>query len=242
MAEATTLRMNTETRDRVPAVDDWDGPMKHWARDLVDRLRCRAIGVEAFQDEVARRFADPALLPEIAPAVARALETRADVIFWRRDEGRWRDTLQLLYLGPREVHPPHGHHNLISNQMCVAGRIYMREYDRLARLSDDRVLLRIASDCWIGPGRCIATTEFHRNVHWFAADDAPAVMLNFYLLGYQQHTFDPPGEARRRGRQMIDPTREASDDGYVIGHEIPLAEGYSRFGLHAIADLPVPGR
>lgn len=242
MAEPTTVRMNTETRERVPPVDDWDGPMKPWARDLVDRLRGGRLTVDAFQDEVARRFADPALLQEIAPAVARSLETRADVVFWRRDEDRWRDTLQLLYLAPREVHPPHGHHNLISNQMSVAGNIHMREYDRLSRLSEDRLLLRIASDCWIRPGHCIATTEFHRNVHWFAADDSPAVLLNFYLLGYQQHTFDPPGEARRRGRQMIDPTREASGDGYVIGHEIPLAEGYARFGRRAIAEFPVPGR
>lgn len=241
MADPAVIKMNTETRDHVPAVDDWDGPMKHWAHELVDRLRAGSLGIEAFQHEVALRFADPALLEELAPAVTRALATASDVVFWRRDDGRWRDTLQLLYLAPREVHPPHGHHNLVSNQMCVSGRIYMREYDRLSRLADDRLLLRIASDCWIGPGRCIATTEFSRNVHWFAADDSPAVMLNFYLLGYQQHTFDPPGEVRRRGRQMIDPTREATRDGYVVGHEIALAEGYSRFGLRAITDFPVPG-
>ena len=54
------------------------------------------------------------------------------------------------------------------------------------------ILLRLRSDGWLTRGGMICATEVSRNVHWFAADENPCVMLNFYILGYQDWTFDPP--------------------------------------------------
>jgi hypothetical protein len=83
------------------------------------------------------------------------------------------------------------------------------------------------------------TTEVHRNAHWFAADDAPCVVLNFYLLGFQAWTFDPADGVRRKGRQVLDPTCGRQEDGLLFAREMDLAAGYAKFGGRALADFPL---
>ena len=234
------VKMNTEVRETVSDVDAYDGPLKRWAVGLVARLRAREIGVDDYQREAAARFRDPALLEELSGPIAAALADRQDRVLYRRQDGPYRDTLQLLYLAPREVHPPHCHHNLVSNQMNVHGKCYVREYDRVARLGENTLLLRIRQDGWFAVGDLMQTTEFSRNAHWFAADGKPCVVLNFYLLGYQEWTFDPFSIATRKGRQMLDPTAGAQADGYIVGKEISLEAGYAKFGGRPLTEFPVP--
>ncbi len=234
------VRNNTELRAAPPDVDGYDGPLRARCVALVDALRAGRLTVDGYQREVAAVFADPGLGAELAPPVARALAEQRDQVFYRRQDGMRRTTLQLLYLAPGEVHLPHCHHNLVSNQMNVAGRCHAREFDRVARLAPDLLLLRLARDAWLGPGDLMQTTEVHRNAHWFAAGDAPCVVLNFYLLGFQEWTFDPAAPTRRLGRQAIDPMHGRQRDGLVIAKEIDLDTGYAMFDGRPLADFPMP--
>ena len=52
-------------------------------------------------------------------------------------------------------------------------------------------------------------------------------------------TFDPKG-SRNKGRRMLDPTLAAQGDGLILGKEIPLEEGYVRFGNKPIESFPIP--
>lgn len=237
-----SVPMNTEFRDAPPDVDAYSGPFKSRCLDLVARLASRELVVDDYQIEVGKLFADPDLLVELAQPVARALEERKDQVFYRKQEGSRRITLQLLYLAPREVHPPHCHHNLVSNQMNVYGRCHAREFDRVARLGPDTLIVRMVEDRWFGVGDLMQTTEVHRNAHWFAADDAPCVVLNFYLLGYQSWTFDPVEPTRRKGRQLLDPTAGVQEDGLLIAKEVDFATGYAKFSGRALAEFPLPPR
>jgi len=232
--------MNTEFRDAPPDVDDYAGPLKARCLELVRRLTDGELVVDAYQREVAALFADPGVRTELAAPLARALEEQRDHVFFRQQEGSRRITLQLLYLAPREVHPPHCHHNLISNQMNLHGRCHVREFDRVARLAEDTLLLRLVRDGWFGPGDLMQTTEVHRNAHWFAADEHPCVVLNFYLLGYQRWTFDPAVAGRRKGRQVLDPTAGVQEDGLIVAKELDFAAGYAKFGGRALADFRMP--
>jgi hypothetical protein len=234
----TAPKMNTELRDVPPPVDDYEGPLKARCIDLCRRLETRDIDVDTFQRLTLELFEEPSTLFELQALTAKALDEQADQVMYRQVMGPLRITLQLLYVAPREVHPPHAHQNLISNQMTVHGRCYVREYDRIARLDDHTLLLRLAFDDWSHVGDVMQTTEAVRNVHWFAADDKPAVVLNFYLLGYQSWTFDPADGSRRRGRQILDPTEASQRDGLIVARELPLDVGYARFGLRAITDFP----
>lgn len=233
------IPMNTEFRDAPPDVDDYAGPLKSRCLALVDRLARRELTVDEYQVEAGRLFADPSLQAELALPIERALAERKDQVFYRKQDGPRRVTLQLLYLSPLEVHPPHCHHNLVSNQMNVFGRCHAREFDRVARLSADTLLVRMMEDRWFGVGDVMQTTEVHRNAHWFAADDAPCVILNFYLLGFQSWTFDPVVPGRRKGRQLLDPTAGMQEDGLLIAKEVDFETGYAKFGNRPLADFPL---
>lgn len=239
-AAPAPVKFNTEVRDSPPDVDAYDGPLRHRCVDLIARLGRGELDVDDYQREVAAVLRAPGLLDELGPQIDRALAERKDQVFYRRQHDGRRDTLQLLYLEAFEVHPPHCHHNLISNQMNVSGRCHVREYDRVARLDDSTLLLRLARDDWFGVGDVMQTTEVVRNAHWFAADANPCVVLNFYLLGYQDWTFDPPAPRRRAGRQMVDPTLSAQRDGLIVAKEIDYATSYAKFGNRPLAEFPVP--
>ncbi|CAN5471316.1 hypothetical protein BH09PSE5_BH09PSE5_40680 [soil metagenome] len=230
--------MNTEMRDAPPFVDDYDGPLKAACIRLCSQLEHREIDVDTFQARTRDLLLDPSTLTELRALTDKALVERKDQVMYREQKGNLRITLQLLYVAPREVHPPHAHHNLISNQMTVHGRCYVREYDRVARIDERTLLLRLAHDDWSNVGDLMQTTESIRNAHWFAADDEPCVVLNFYLLGYQSWTFDPLGAVKRRGRQCVDPTSESQEDGLIVARELELADGYKIFGGKPLTDFP----
>jgi hypothetical protein len=238
MTEAA-IKMNTQSGLELEDVDAHAGPLTKSVLDLIGQLAAAERDVDGYQRAVADAFVRESTHEELAPWVEQALAERRDQVLYRRTTPDHRIAFQLLYLDPREVHPPHGHHNLISTQMILRGRVHAREYDRVARLDEGTVLLRLLSDGWMERGALLQATEVARNVHWFAADENPCVMLNFYVLGYQDWTFDPP-DGRPHGRRLFDPTLRAQRDGLIVAPELPLAEGYQKFGNRPLAAFPVP--
>jgi hypothetical protein len=236
---AAAIKMNSRAGRVLPDVDAYQGALAMESLRLIAELKARRLTPDTFQDRVRALHQSLDLRRELAVWVDRALAEQKDQVLNQKTLPDAAHTLQLLYLEPREVHPPHCHHNLISTQVVLSGRVYVREYDRVARVDDDTILLRLRTDRWFGVGDTMQTTEVERNAHWFAADDRPAVMLNFYIHGYQDWTFDPKG-SRNKGRRMLDPTLAAQGDGLILGKEIPLEEGYVRFGNKPIASFPIP--
>jgi hypothetical protein len=236
---AVGIKMNSRAGRVLPDVDTYQGPLALESLRLIAELKARRLTPDTFQDCIRALHESLDLRRELADWIDRTLAGRKDQVLNQKTLPDVAHTLQLLYLEPREVHPPHCHHNLISTQVVLSGRVYVREYDRVARIDDDTILLRLRTDRWFGVGDTMQTTEVERNAHWFAADDQPAVLLNFYILGYQDWTFDSKG-SRNKGRRMLDPTVRAQGDGLILGKEIPLEEGYVRFGNKPIDSFPIP--
>jgi hypothetical protein len=236
---AVAIKMNSRAGRVLPDVDTYQGPLALESLRLIAELKARRLTPDTFQDCIRALHESLDLRRELADWIDRTLAGRKDQVLNQKTLPDVAHTLQLLYLEPREVHPPHCHHNLISTQVVLSGRVYVREYDRVARIDDDTILLRLRTDRWFGVGDTMQTTEVERNAHWFAADDQPAVLLNFYILGYQDWTFDSKG-SRNKGRRMLDPTIRAQGDGLILGKEIPLEEGYVRFGNKPIDSFPIP--
>jgi hypothetical protein len=236
---AVGIKMNSRAGRVLPDVDTYQGPLALESLRLIAELKARRLTPDTFQYRTRALHESLDLRRELADWIDRALAGRKDQVLNQKTLPDVAHTLQLLYLEPREVHPPHCHHNLISTQVVLSGRVYVREYDRVARIDDDTILLRLRTDRWFGVGDTMQTTEVERNAHWFAADDQPAVLLNFYILGYQDWTFDSKG-SRNKGRRMLDPTIRAQGDGLILGKEIPLEEGYVRFGNKPIDSFPIP--
>ncbi|MBM3600499.1 MAG: hypothetical protein FJX35_20045 [Alphaproteobacteria bacterium] len=231
------VKMNSRAGAVLPDIDVYRDRLWTDAEKLIGRLDRHEITPDDYIAEVRalHRAVDPCV--ELREWIGRALAEKKDQVLNQKTTPEKAWTMQLLYLEPNEVHPPHCHHNLISTQVVLHGRVYVREWDRVARLGTDRILLRTRTDRWFGPGDRMETTEISCNAHWFCADDSPAVILNFYILGFQEWTFDPPGT---KGRRMLDPTCGVQADGLIIARELPLTEGYERFGDRRIVDVPLP--
>jgi hypothetical protein len=224
-------------RIMLPDVDAYDHPLWHGAAAAIARIAAGETTPDEYQADIAALFDRISPVEALAEWTARCLAEETDQLLQRRMTPTHSVWFQLLYMGPSEAHPPHGHRDLISNQVLLHGRTYLREYDRVQRLDDRTVLLKQRSDHWMEVGDRIRTTEVDRNVHWFGSDGRPSVQLNFFITGYQKWTFDAAPE--RRGRTYYDPTGEVTADGMIVGHEIPGDEAHQRFQRRLITDFPV---
>ncbi|MBM3573905.1 MAG: hypothetical protein FJX52_16340 [Alphaproteobacteria bacterium] len=221
----------------LPDVDIYRDRLWSEAQHAIERIDRHEITPDEYLAGITDLHARIDPVRELKPWIERALAERRDQVLNQKTTPEKAWTLQLLYLEPGEVHPPHHHHNLISIQVILHGRVYGREWDRVARVAPDLILLRTVTDRWFAPGDRFETTETRRNAHWFCADDKPAVILNFYIHGFQAWTFDPPGV---RGRRMIDPTHGVQADGLIIAKELTLHDGHALFGDKKVADVPLP--
>jgi hypothetical protein len=222
----------------LPDVDAYDGALWQGAAAVIARLDAGDLTPDQYQAEIWELFDRIDPVEALADWTAKCLDEGEDQILQRRMSQEHVMWFQLLHMKPLEAHPPHGHRDLISNQVLLAGRTYLREYDRVQRLDEETVLLKLRSDGWMKVGDRIQTTEVDRNVHWFGSDDQPSVQLNFFITGYQRWTFD--ANPARRGRTYYDPTQAATEDGLIIAKEIPGDEAHRRYQFAAISDFPVP--
>ncbi len=236
-ASGKVVKMNSRAGRALPDVDVYQDRLWTEAQGLIERLDRHEISPDGYIDGVRALHGGMNLPEELAPWIEKALIERKDQVLNQKTTLTKSWTMQLLYLEPNEVHPPHCHHNLISTQVVLKGRVYAREWDRVARVKEDVILLRTRTDRWFEVGDRFETTEVSKNAHWFCADDKPAVMLNFYILGFQEWTFDPPGS---KGRRMLDPTYGVQSDGMILARETPIEEGYLRFGDAAIESITLP--
>ncbi len=211
----------------------YDGPLLQGALRVVERSREGLITPDEYQDEIGELFDRFPPVQVLSEWTERSLAEGRDImLYWRTEPNGIR--FQILHMRPREVHPPHGHANLISNQLVLHGSVHLREYDRVARIDSETVLLKLRSDGWVGVGERIQTTAVDREVHWFGAGDTPAVQLNFSVGGLQHWTFD----GRSRGRVYFDPTGPVQGDGLIIAKQITAQEAEARFQGHALAEFP----
>jgi hypothetical protein len=234
---AGPVKMNTRMSD-LADIPGSDHPLVGRTIALIDKLRARELTVDAFQDAIKALHEELDLPRALKPWIERTLAERKDQVLYRRTVPASRETIQLFYIEPYEVHPPHSHHNAVSTQMVLHGRVHIREFDRIARLGPDTVLMKRRTDAWFGVGGAMRTTEVDANAHWFAAGETPAVMLNFNIYGYQSWTFDPKNDPFRR--KLIDPTYGVTPDGLIVAREIDVAEAYAKFGGRKLTDFPLP--
>ncbi|MFQ5618507.1 MAG: hypothetical protein ACE5FR_05980 [Rhodospirillales bacterium] len=143
--------------------------------------------------------------------------------------------LQLFYLKPHRSEPPHYHTMLASLQCVVSGRIYCRQYDRLARTDENVVMIRPVSQRELTAGQTFRTTDHKDNVHWFGTEDEPAVVLDFYIKGKALYETPFESDAKRpHGRHYLDPTGRPDADNLIAARELGVEEAYRRFASKGI--------
>ncbi len=230
-------RINNRATDDLEDVLDVDIPLVRRSVDLIEGLRNHEITPAQFQEAVKLMQEDLDLLHTLTPFIEQSIEQKDDVVIYRRTGKTHREGIQLFYLDANVLHPPHCHHNILSTQLMLRGRCHAREFNRIARIDDETLLLQLTSDGWIGPGEALRTTEISNNCHWFGSGAEPAIMLNFNAYGYQDWTFNPKDRPLRRN--LVDPTAGRNRDGLFLAKEITVEAAYEKFGCRPLSDFPM---
>src|SRR4051812_16965360 len=114
---AVAIKMNSRAGRVLPDVDAYQGLLAVESLRLIAELKARRLTPDTFQDRIRALHESIDLHRELAEWIDRALAERKDQVLNQKTLPDLAHTLQLLYLEPREVHPPHCHHNLISTQV-----------------------------------------------------------------------------------------------------------------------------
>jgi len=230
------VKINTRTTDDVPDITDIDIPLVRESVRLIERLRARELTPDQYQLAVKALHEQLDLVNSLSSWIDKTLEAKEDIVLYRRTGKKHRETLQLFYLDANVFHPPHCHHNILSTQLILRGVAHIREFDRVARLGDDTILMRLKRDGLAGPGDALRASELDANCHWFGAMNEPVVMLNFNAYGYQDWTFNPQGPLRRK---LVDPTFGRNPDGLIVAKEVSVEDAYAKFGGRPLSDFPM---
>ena len=207
-------------------------------RRPIEQLRGRHINVAQYQRCVQGILQSLDFETEFAETIADVRHAVAAQWLVRRHIGDTRYTVQIYRVDPDEAHPPHHHHNLISTQIVLEGAIHLREYERVRRDAEGRLVLRLAGDGVLGPGRCFQASEWKTNVHWFGAVGGPAIIFAIDARGFEDKTFDKPG-SEGFGRRYLDPTALEAN-GLAVCESLDKDEAVRRFGRQPLTSFPVP--
>jgi len=224
------VRIRTKSNLLPPAIDE------DYLR-MIHQLRVGDLDVEAYHRECLAYFAECIATNAFDDMIGRARTQSEELELLRRHLDDKRYTVLLYSVAEGEVHPPHHHHNVISTQIVVEGKIRVREYDRLHRDDNGGLILKIVSDRILQSGDWFQASEWKRNVHWFQAVDGPALIFNTNARGFEPETFDVDDDSF--GRRYIDPC-SFDEKSHIRGEEFDKAEAFARFGGRSMDEFPVP--
>jgi hypothetical protein len=115
----------------------------------------------------------------------------------------------LFDFAPNNVVTPHGHRNMVSAHLVVAGRFRVRNFDRIGD-EPGAMRLRPTRDYVAGPGQVSTMCPERDNIHWFVPKGGPARTFDVLVSGLDPGRPDHLIEA-------VDPVRaRRADDGSLI--------------------------
>lgn len=205
---------------------------------LTEKFRTGEMDAEGFQNGLVAVLQQYPMHPCFSEAIAAARSSSEQKWLVRRHVEHCRYTILFFKVDQNEVHPPHHHHNLVSTQIVVEGKIHLREYERIGRDDQGRLKVQLVRDDVLGPGDRFQASEWSRNVHWFSGEEGPAVVFNMNVRGYEPTLYNPH-DMEAFGRRYIDPT-SIDESGIAVCEEFDAAEAQRRFQGKPLTDFPLP--
>jgi len=209
-----------------------------WLRELAEMtrgLRGRQLGEREFQallDDLCARvdLADlragvdlDALTTRMELPARGAATVDIDFAALAGDRSRRQFGGRVFACGKGRAIVPHGHNDLCTGFIVLAGRWRGRHYDRLETHADHFVI-RPTIDREFAPGEHSTVSDHRDNVHWFEALSDRAFVFNV-------HVACPGGEAAGGPRRVyLDPDGERLADGAVRAARLTEAACLARYG------------
>jgi hypothetical protein len=118
---------------------------------------------------------------------------------------------------------PHGHNNMATAFVVLAGTLRGRHYQRF-ETQPRHLVIAPTIDREFGPGGSSSVSDVKDNVHWFQALTTTAFVFNVHLLGVT------PGNAEPTGRVYVDPAGEKLGGGKIRARLVDHDECTRRCG------------
>jgi len=130
----------------------------------------------------------------------------------------------LFDFAPGNVITPHGHRNMVSAHMVVAGRFRVRNFDRLDQEDEGAAMrLRPTRDYVAALGDVSTMCGERDNIHWFVPVGGPATTFDVVISGLDPAAADHVIEA-------VDPAgAERLPDGTLLAPKMGFAESSRRY-------------
>ena len=117
---------------------------------------------------------------------------------------------------------PHGHRNMASLHLMLAGRARVMHFERLES-SDSDMLIRPGADEVAAPGHVSSASDEHHNIHWF---QALSDVYMFNIGVYQVRPGAPFGE-----RDYVDPLGGTpAGNGIIRAPRLDRSRAYAKYG------------
>lgn len=118
---------------------------------------------------------------------------------------------------------PHGHHNMVSMHMALAGEVHARHYER--RGGDGaHMIIEPTLDKMFARGELSTVSDERNNIHWFRATSGPVFMFNVAV-------FDLDGTKNFSGRDYVDPLGgDKLGDGRIRARRLDHKEAFKLYG------------
>lgn len=118
---------------------------------------------------------------------------------------------------------PHGHRNMVSMHMALAGDVHARHYERRGG-DDTHLIVEPTLDKMFARGELSTVSDERNNIHWFKATSGPVFMFNVAVFGLD-------GTKNFTGRDYIDPLGgDKLGDGTIRARRLTHTEAFKLYG------------
>ena len=118
---------------------------------------------------------------------------------------------------------PHGHDNMCTGFIVLAGTFTGKHYDRVED-NKDHYLIWPTIDRGFKPGECSTISDHKDNVHWFKCDSETGFIFNVHIMGYN------PENKKNAARVYVDPDGEKTSGGLIVAKKVTSAEAHKKYG------------
>jgi len=118
---------------------------------------------------------------------------------------------------------PHGHQNMATMHMVLAGKAEARHYDRVSS-DDEHLIIKPVSEVVAGPGHASTISDENTNIHWFKAVTDAVFMFNIGVFQIDQRK-------SFTGREYVDPLGgQKLEGGLIRARRMTDEQAYRLYG------------
>ncbi len=118
---------------------------------------------------------------------------------------------------------PHGHNNMTTAFLILAGEFEGRHYDRL-KDEKEHYIIKPTIDRKFDPGECSTISDYKDNIHWFKTTTDTGFIFNIHVNDVRPGTMEPTG------RVYLDPIGEKLKDGMIRARKLSYKEVNELYG------------